>query len=619
MPDTWEDAAPPVAHDAAGAAAPASARALRIDGLRVTYPGPPPVRAIDDLSLSIEPGECLGILGESGSGKTTLAMALLGLLPDVDLRGTLQLGDLDLRSLDEKRWRDVRWRRIALGFQSPAALNPVLRIGAQLTEPLRVHLGMHESDAKARARAMLESVGLGEWAMSRYPRELSGGQKRLVLIGMALICDPEVIILDEPTAGLDPATRARVVEVLSGLRKARDRILVIVSHDPEALQTLADHVAVLYRGWLAEIGPAPRVLLDPRNPYSFGLLNAHPTLATVKDIRGIRGEPPNPTEVATGCPFYGRCTQAIAGPCTDGRPPYLAPAGEDGRRVVACVRGGVVAVITARDLSKRYRASSGMLRHDSVAAVDCISLEVREGEVVGLVGATGAGKSTLSKLLVRLLDADAGTVELEGADLLAAKGDELKQLRRRVQLLFQDPYEALSPRMTIAQAVREPLDAQDIGTAAERDAAVRRAIASVRLPADDAFLGRHTHELSGGQLQRVALARALVVEPKLLVADEPVAMLDPSEQTKVLQLLKQLQVDRGMAMVLVSHDLAIVLRAADRVLVLDAGRVVEEGSGTQLLTAPQHPATRLLLDAAGRRHLFGANGTGQEPAATSSA
>lgn len=591
------------------------ADALRIERLRVDYPGPPAVRALDDLSLHVEPGECLGILGESGSGKTTLAMALLGLLPATGVSGTIQLGDLDLRALDEKRWREVRWRRIALGFQSPAALNPVLRIGPQLTEPLRIHLGIRTVEADARAHAMLLAVGLGEWAMSRYPRELSGGQKRLVLICMALICDPDVIILDEPTAGLDPATRAGVVELLKRLREARDRILIIVSHDPEALKTLADRVAVLYRGWLAEIGPAPRVLMDPRSPYSFGLLNAHPTLATVKDIRGIRGEPPNPTEVAAGCPFLVRCTQAVPA-CADGRPPLVAPPGEDGRRHVACTRGGVVSVLIARDLSKRYRSSSGVLRHQTVAAVESVSLDVREGEVVGLVGATGAGKSTLARLLVRLLDADSGSVELEGADLLAAKGDQLKHLRRRVQLLFQDPYEAMSPRMTIAQAVREPLDVQDIGEPAEREQAVRRAIESVRLPADDAFLGRRTHELSGGQLQRVALARALVVEPKLLVADEPVAMLDPSEQTKVLQLLKALQVDRGMAMVLVSHDLAVILRAADRVLVLDHGRVVEEGTGTQLLTAPQHPTTRMLLDAAGRGRLFGANGSSHDAAAT---
>ena len=352
-------------------------------------------------------------------------------------------------------------------------------------------------------------------------------------------------------------------------------------------------------------------MLDrPRNPYSWALLNARPTLASVKDLRGIRGDPPNPTEVAPGCPFAGRCTQEIES-CGDGRPP-LAPSYRRGRRerLVACVRGGVVPVLVGRNLSKSYAVRGTFGRKEQVAAVDGVSLEVLEGEVVGLVGASGAGKSTLSSMLVRLLDPDEGSVELEGRDLLAATGPELKAARRRVQLLFQDPFEALSARLTVAQAVREPLELQGLGDAEEQDRLVRTTLRAARLPADDDFLARYTHELSGGQLQRVALARALMLEPKLLVADEPVSMLDPSEQAKVLQLLKQLQVERGMAMVLVSHDLASVLRVADRVLVMDGGRVVEEGTGSALLVNPRHPATRALLAAAGRDLLFELGTTG---------
>jgi ABC-type glutathione transport system ATPase component len=277
---------------------------------------------------------------------------------------------------------------------------------------------------------------------------------------------------------------------------------------------------------------------------------------------------------------------------------------------VACVRGGVVPVLVGRNLSKSYAVRGTFGRKERVVAVDGVSVEVLEGEVVGLVGASGAGKSTLSSMLVRLLDPDEGSVELEGRDLLAATGPELKAARRRVQLLFQDPFEALSARLTVAQAVREPLELQGLGDAAEQDRRVRTTLRAARLPADDDFLARYTHELSGGQLQRVALARALILEPKLLVADEPVSMLDPSEQAKVLQLLKQLQVDRGMAMVLVSHDLASVLRIADRVLVMDKGRVVEEGTGSDLLMKPRHPATRALLAAAGRDLLFELGTTG---------
>jgi peptide/nickel transport system ATP-binding protein len=577
--------------------------ALTIDRLRVTYPGPPPVRAVDDLSLTIAAGECLGILGESGSGKSTLGRSVLGLAGTATVEGSIRLGDVDVTALDEDGWRQVRWRRISMAMQSAASLNPVLRVGLQLAEPQQVHLDRTRTVADARSREVLDAVGLGEWALERYPRELSGGQRRLVLLALAMVCDPEVLVLDEPTSGLDPATRNRVLEVLARLREEAGRALVVMSHDADALEMLADRVAVMYRGWLAEIGPAGQVLDRPRNPYSWALLNARPTLASVKDLRGIRGDPPNPTEVAPGCPFAGRCTQEIES-CGDGRPPLVPPTAEDGERLVACVRGGVVPVLVGRNLSKSYAVRSGLGRKEHIAAVDGVSIEVLEGEVVGLVGASGAGKSTLSSMLVRLLDPDEGSVELEGRDLLAATGPELRAARRRVQLLFQDPFEALSARLTVAQAVREPLELQSLGDAEEQDRLVRSTLRAARLPADDDFLARYTHELSGGQLQRVSLARALVLEPKLLVADEPVSMLDPSEQAKVLQLLKQLQVDRGMAMVLVSHDLASVLRIADRVLVMDKGRVVEEGTGSALLVNPRHDATRALLAAAGRDLLF---------------
>lgn len=580
------------------------APALEITDLRVAYPGPPPVQALDGISLSVAAGECLGVVGESGSGKSTLAMALLGLLTGAEITGSVHIAGTDVSSLTEKEWRDIRWQGIALAFQSSDSLNPVLRVGDQIAEPLVVHLGMPKSEALGRAGELLAEVGLGEWAVGRYPTELSGGQRRLVLLAMALVCDPEVLVLDEPTAGLDPVTRQGVLELLARRRRDSSMTIVAMSHDVDAMDELVDRAAILYRGWVAEHGPAARVLRDPRAPYSWALLNARPTLASVKDLRGIRGEPPDPTVPAEGCPFLGRCTQSVV-ECADGRPPMVAPAGEDGARAVACVRGGVVNVLAARGLSKSYEVSDGLFRRKKVPAVDGISVDVREGEVVGVVGATGAGKSTLAMLLVRLVEPDAGTVELEGEQLLAADGDALKALRRRAQLLFQDPYQALSHRLDVASIVREPLDVAKAGTREEREKKVRTMLTDVRLPANDAFLGRKTHELSGGQLKRVALARALVLEPKLLVADEPAAMLDPSEAAKMMQLLKHLQVERGMAMLLISHDLATVLRFADRVLVLDKGRVVEEGSGGRLLASPQHPVTRVLLSAAGRDLLFG--------------
>jgi peptide/nickel transport system ATP-binding protein len=496
-------------------------------------------------------------------------------------------------------WNDARWRRTALAFQSPASLNPVLQVGLQLTEPLQLHLGMRHHAAEERAAELLEDVSLGGWALDRYPSELSGGQRRLVLLALALACQPEVLLLDEPTAGLDGVTRTKVEALLRGIRSAGQTAMVILGHDVDTFEALATDVAVLYRGWMAETGPAATVLGSPASPYTWALLNARPTLGSIKELRAIPGEPYDQAELPVGCPFLGRCRQAVDA-CGVETPCLAAPGGEDGRRRVACLRGGVVTMLSARGLRKTYQMRHGISR-DAFVAVDGIDVQARAGEVVGIVGGTGAGKSTLAMMLLRVHEPDGGTVHLEGADLLAARGAELKALRGRTAFLFQDPFEALSPRFTVARAVREPLDVQGVGTDAERDAKVAAMLHAVHLPTDPSFLGRHTHELSGGQLQRVALARALVLQPRVVVADEPVSMVDPSEAVRMLQLLKQLQVEQGLALVVISHDLATILRIADHVLVIDKGRVVEEGPGRAILEDARHPVTRALLKAAGAR------------------
>ena len=572
---------------------------LRVAGLRVTYPGPPAVQAVAGVSFAVAPGRCLGVLGESGSGKSTIAKALLGLTDDAAVEGGMALGDLDLAGLDPQAWNEVRWRRIALAFQSPTSLNPVLRVGLQLCEPLQVHLGMNRHQAQRRAAELLDELTLGAWALERYPAELSGGQRRLVLLAMALACDPEVLLLDEPTAGLDGVTRARVEALLRGIRDGGRTAMVLFGHDVDVFEALATDMAVLYRGWLAETGPATTVLSSPRSPYTWALLNARPTLGSIKELRAIPGEAYDPGEVPDGCPFAGRCRQEVAA-CRQETPALRPPSGESGGRLVACVRGGLVTMLQARGLRKVYEMRHG-LRAQRFVAVDGIDVDVRAGEVVGVVGGTGAGKSTLAMMLLRVHEPDGGTVLLEGADLLAARGPRLKAMRGRAAFVFQDPFEALSPRFTVLEAVREPLDVQGVGTPPEREARVAGLLEAVHLPNDRAFLERHTHELSGGQLQRVAIARALVLDPTVLVADEPVSMLDPSEAVRVLQLLKSLQVERGLALVVVSHDLATVLRIADHVLVIDGGQVVEQGPGRDLLEGPKHPVTRALLVAAGAR------------------
>lgn len=594
-------------------AGPGPDRGLEVRDLAVTYHGPPPVYALDGVSFDLAPGQSLGVLGESGSGKSTLSRALLGLADEADVAGRVVHEGTVLTDLDEDGWRDHRWGRVALVFQSTTALNPALTIGAQLAETLIEGEGASKRQARVAVADMVEQIGLAPDVVDRHPAELSGGRRRLALLAMALMRDPDLLVLDEPTAGLDPLTREHVLGLLSERRADPDRSLLVLTHDVDSLRALADRVAVLYRGHLAELGPVGRVLDDPRHPYTWGLLNAHPRLGNLKDLRGIRGLPPDATVPVRGCAFADRCTQVIDD-CRHDRPPLVEVSlngraadgavgvgagvgvGPAGR--VACVRGGIVAAIRGVGLRKTYTSGPALRRRRTVA-VDGVDVEVREGEVVGLVGPNGAGKSTVGKLLLRLVEADEGSVEIDGGDLLTLEGSALKAARGRLQMLFQDPFEALSPRLRIDECVREPLDVQDIGRAADRDAVVRAAIDAVRLPSNDAFMARRTHELSGGQLQRVALARALVLEPKVLVADEPFEGLDPSEQAKMIQLLKSLQVERGMAMVLVSHDLAVVLRVADRVLVLDEGRVVEEASGTELLRRPRHPVTRRLLGAAG--------------------
>ncbi|MDH3300937.1 MAG: ABC transporter ATP-binding protein [Acidimicrobiia bacterium] len=574
---------------------------LQVEDLTITYRSDPPVYAVDGVSFSLETGRATALIGESGSGKSTVARSLLGLVDGADIGGRIVFDGDEVQGLEAARWRDYRWGRIGLVFQSATALNPVLRIGLQLTEPLVEGDGLSAAAAEARARAVIDLVGLEADVYEQHPAELSGGRRRLALLAIALVRDPELLVLDEPTAGLDPVTRAEVLALLQRLRN--DRSLLLLTHDIDALDGLVDHVGVLYRGRLIESGKVDDVLTRPRHPYTWGLLNAHPRLGNVKDLRGIRGRPPDNTEPITGCGFVERCTQAVDACRTDDvtlQPltPDASTNGTDDGRQLACLRGGLVPVLQGRGLRKVYTTGPALNRRQ-VVAVDDVDVEVRHGEVLGIVGSNGAGKSTLGQLLLRLVDADSGIVEFDGGDLLSMKGDRLKAARRRLQMLFQDPYEALSPRLRVGQCVIEPLEIQGIGTAAERSAAASEALDSVRLPTTPGFLDRHTHELSGGQLQRVALARALVLDPVLLVADEPFEGLDPSEQAKMIQLLKSLQVERGMSMVLVSHDMAVTLRTADRIVVIHEGRIVEEAAGRDLLRAPQHPATRRLLAAAG--------------------
>ncbi|MEW6581093.1 MAG: ABC transporter ATP-binding protein [Chloroflexota bacterium] len=586
---------------------------LSVQDLRVTFapgaPGQPPARAVDGVSFALAAGGSLAIVGETGSGKTTLARALLGLHPAGSVSGSVQLGGQELVELDEGRWRPLRWKRIALAVQNAGtAFDPVYRMGEQIVEPLREHLGLSSAEAAARAAALVEQVGLTERHLRAYPHQLSGGEKQRLMLAMALSCEPEILIVDEPTSGQDMLARAQVIALLRHIRAQRGTALLLISHDLAAVAQLAEQVAVLYAGKLAEVGAVRDVLSAPRHPYTWGLLNAYPNMSTARDLSGIRGQMPDPAHPPTGCRFHPRCTQAVD-KCRRVEPPLQAHGG----RLLACHLGGLQALLRADGLRKTFTTNGHLGPAQNIEAVRDVSLEVYEGEVVGLVGETGSGKSTLGRLLVGLLSPEAGSIAFEGNPLALNNSSTSKRLRRRIQLIPQDPFDSVSPYLSVGQIVREPLDVQGTDTPVKRAEQVQDALAAVGLPTLDAFLARHPHELSGGQLQRVVIARALVLEPKLIVADEPVSMLDASEQAKLITLLKAIQNERGIGLLLISHDLALVRKVADRILVMRDGQIIEGGPSSRVIAQPQHDYTRALLRAAPSFDWYSASSNGDRP------
>ncbi|MDP9020834.1 MAG: ABC transporter ATP-binding protein, partial [Actinomycetota bacterium] len=537
---------------------------LEVENLVVCFGGE--VEALRGVSFALERGESLAVVGESGSGKSTLALCLAGLIQPPEVRGSVRVGGHELMGADAEDIRRLRWSTVALALQG-APFNPVATVGAQVAEPLRERLGMRGEDARRRAEELAVEMHLDPALLDRYPHQLSGGERRRALLAMVLTLDPELVVLDEPTAGLDPAIRDDVVSRVAKLAAERGFGLVAISHDLPDVTRLAQRTLVLYAGEAMEVGDTAAVITEPTHPYSWALINAYPVMTTTKDLRPIRGQPPDPRSVPSGCPFHPRCTQA-EDVCWQEHPDLRLSRG----RQVACHFGGLKTLLSARGVSKTF--GSG---RRSVRALREVSFEVREGEAVGLIGPSGSGKSTLARILTGHLAPDGGEVILEDAPLPTSWRGAARHRRRRVQLVMQDPWDALSPRLTVAELVREPLDLAKEADRPQRDHAVAEALESVGLPPSGSFLGARTHELSGGQLQRIALARALVVRPKLLVADEPSSMLDASEQARLLVVLRERQAEMGLGLVFVSHDMAVVRKVTDRIVVLGAGRVVEEG------------------------------------------
>jgi len=526
---------------------------LRVEGLSIAYDARP---AVNGISFEIARGRCLGVIGESGAGKTQAFLGLLGLLPAAArIAGSARFGGIELLGHGAEH---LRGRRAAMIFQDPmTALTPHLRIGDQVAEPLVVHRNLSWRAARVAAAGLLEQVQMPDVARSarRYPHEMSGGMRQRATIAMALACDPELLIADEPTTALDVSVQAQILALLRQLMSQRAMALAVVTHDMGVIAALADDVLVMRLGDVVEYGGVTRVLQAPAHEYTRALLAATPRL----EERRL----------------------------------------ESGTPLVA-MRASAAQPLLVRDLKVRYRIPGGFLRPATeLAAVDGVSLDVGPGEALGVVGESGCGKSTLARALLRLTHPAGGEIVWLGRAIQDLDGEALRTLRDSMQIVFQDPFASLDPRMSVAEIVAEPLRAlRPSLDAAARAARVVRMLESVGL--DAGFIARRSRELSGGQCQRVAIARAMILEPKLLVCDEAVSALDVSIQAQLLELFEAIKREHGTSIIFVSHNLAVVRQLCERVMVMYLGRVVEAGATQAVFESPWHPYTRMLLESVPR-------------------
>jgi len=572
---------------------------LKISELTVSFPSTgSPLPVLDGVNLQIEAGEKLGLVGESGSGKTSLALTLMGLSPG-EKQGSVTFQGEELLEKNNREWEQLRGGSISMVMQqSGEMLTPVLSLGKQVAEPYLKQYPGRKEEAYRRTVSLLKQVGLGESYVHRYPYTLSGGEVQRSMLAMALITEPAFLILDEPVSSLDALTREEILQLLKNL--TRNCSVLVISHDLSTVARLAERTAVLYSGCLLEKAPTEELFQSPLHPYSRALVRAYPTLEGVKELQGIRGEVPSLSFRPRGCPFHPRCTQTLDR-CRRERP-ILEEAVKNengGQRMLACHRGGVVELLRGRDIRSCYPLDGGGNgRAGYLEAVRGVDVYLDEGEVYALVGESGSGKTTLGKSLAGVDIPNEGEVYFQEKAINKMSRKEARETRRCLQMLFQNSGEALSHRFNVHDLVAEPLVIQGIGDDLSRRKAIERSLDWVRLPRDEDFMHRYPHQLSGGELQRVALARALVMEPRVLVADEPSASLDASVQAKIIKLLLHLQNERGFALFLITHDLALAARAGDRMGVMYGGMIVEEGPSSRLVHRPLHPYTRRLLQAA---------------------
>jgi len=602
------------------------------------------VVAVDDVSFHVEEGECVGVVGESGCGKTTTGLSIMKLLPNVGhvTGGSIKLLDRDLVPLNEREMCQVRGNDVGMIFQDPlTSLNPTMTVGRQIAESVRLHRNATKAEARDRALEVLSLVEMPrpKERLDAYPHQLSGGLRQRVMIAMALACEPKLLIADEPTTALDVTIQAQILDLIDDLRSRLHMAVILITHDMGVIASRTDRVLVMYAGKVVEGASTLEVFTRMRHPYSESLLASVPKLDQDSSIRlvSIPGLPPDLSQPITHCRFAPRCRYA-QDDCRESEPPLEMAGSSAVGHVAACFHQVGVdehtiamqpeAVAKSADLAikvdetalarqhqraeelehqpvlldvvhlvKEFNVTSGAVlqrRIGSVKAVSDVSFSVRQGETFGLVGESGCGKTTIGRLVVALERPNSGSIRFGSDDVVQLSGGALRHIRRDLQLMFQDPYASLDPRMRVGSIIREPLVVQGIGSSADRNRRVRELLTEVGL--SDKAVDLYPHEFSGGQRQRIGLARALTLDPKLVVADEPVSALDVSIQAQILNLLKELQSRRGLTYIFISHDLAVVKYMADTIGVMYLGKLVEVGPARDVYARAAHPYTRALID-----------------------
>ena len=539
---------------------------LEVRDLKVAFDGR---TVVENVNFSLRRGTTLGIVGESGSGKSVSTLALMGLLPkNATISGSAVLEGSELLTLDEEGFRGIRGKRISMIFQEPmTSLNPVQKCGAQVVEMLRQHEEVTAQDARERVIGLFSEVLLPrpEKIFDSYPHEISGGQKQRVMIAMALVNKPDILIADEPTTALDVTVQKTILELLRDLQEKHGTSIIFITHDLGVIAQVADEIMVMYRGKVMEQGPAAEILHNPKEPYTKGLLACRPPLEDKP--RRL----PTVEEYLEGERYTGATTDSDASPLS----PHPSP------------------LLSVKDLSVTYTLKRNFFGKpvQTLKGVDGVTFDIMEGETLGLVGESGCGKSTLGRALLRLIEHSSGSVSYRSKPLDTLSNKEMRALRPKLQIIFQDPYSSLNPRITIGDAIREPLTVHGGGDRSK----VLELMEQVGLRAE--WYSRYPHELSGGQRQRVCIARALILQPELVICDESVSALDVSVQAQVLNLLNDLKEKYHYTYLFITHDLSVVHYMADRIMVMQKGKIVESGTPDDLFHNPQTDYTRTLIDA----------------------